>query len=90
MFSNATKTSQISNAWRVAFCERFNLKLERITSKTEYNLDSYLAQLVPSLANTFALRRLYGIEPGKGQICNVDQCMHYRWYDQHKVYKLVR
>ena len=76
--------------WRQSFCKRYNLKVERITSKTQYNLDSYLAQTVPALANTFAMRMLYDIKPGTGQIANVDQSMHYRWYDQNKVFKIVR
>ena len=66
------------------------IMLWRITSKTQYNLDSYLSQIVPALANTFAMRMLYDIRPGNGQIAHVDQSMHYRWYDQHKVFKIVR
>ena len=37
-----------------------------------------MCQLVPSLEMTFALRELFGIEGGKGQIWNLDESMTYR------------
>ena len=59
------------------FCKRYNLKYKKV-STTLYRKQGLMCQLVPSLEMTFALRELYGIEGGKGQIWNLDESMTYR------------
>ena len=76
--------------WRHSFLKRYDPKLCDIKKKTSYNLDAYLAQAGPALANTFAMRSLYEVEGCKGLISNVDQAMHYRWYGGDRAYKLRR
>ena len=56
----------------------YNLKYKK-ESKTQYSKASLLAQYVPSLEMTYALRILYGIEGGIGQIFNADESMTFRW-----------
>ena len=56
------------------FCTTYSLKV----SDTFYSKAELYCQLVPSLEMTYALRELYGIEGGKGQIWNLDESMTYR------------
>ena len=63
--------------WRSRFCKAYNLKYKK-TFNTFYSKQDLYCQLVPSLEMTFALRDLYGIEGGKGQILNLDESMTYK------------
>eukprot|EP01083_Nonionella_stella_P054687 144343_1 len=73
--------------WLVNFTARYDFMWSNDDTR-EVNLVKILTNLEPTLLLCFILRRLYGIEPGNGQICNADQSMWYRFYESKKHYKL--
>ena len=83
----SSKPFWIVPKWKTNFTRRWNIKYGK-TYKTFYSKSALLCQLVPSLEMTFALRELSEIEPGQGQIWNLDESMTYRFIHSSKSYTL--
>ena len=61
---------------RTVFASTWNLKYQSSTS-TRFSRRGYMAQVVPSLMMTMALRHAFDIPGGEGRIQNVDESMCY-------------
>ena len=57
---------------------KYNLKYGKNDS-TLYSKQGYLAQLVPALEMTYALRHILGIKGGEGRIWNADESLTSRF-----------
>ena len=66
----------ITQRFRTIFASTWNLKYESSTS-TRFSRRGYMAQVVPSLMMTMALRHAFDIPGGEGRIQNVDESMCY-------------
>ena len=66
----------ITRHFRTVFASTWNLKYQSSTS-TRFSRRGYMAQVVPSLMMTMALRHAFDIPGGEGRIQNVDESMCY-------------
>ena len=66
----------ITQHFRTVFASTWNLKYQSSTS-TRFSRRGYMAQVVPSLMMTMALRHAFDIPGGEGRIQNVDESMCY-------------
>ena len=55
---------------------RYNFNYKK-NVKNKYVRRELLSALVPSLIQTYALRKIFSIPGGEGKILNIDESMHY-------------
>ena len=75
------KAYWISDTKRNRFLRKYGFR-HGSNDKTLYSRSGYLAQLVPALEMTYALRYICKIKGGEGRIWNVDESLTAR--DEHK------
>jgi len=74
------KTFYPSANFQSRLARRYNLSFKKQYT-TRYDLQSLKAELVPTLQQTYALRKAFHIPASKGRIWNIDESMTYR-YDE--------
>ena len=79
-----SKTWFPTPGWKNRFCRRWNLKYNKRTAKTYFSKRELLSQIVPSLDLTYALRIIFNIPGGTGQIVNMDEPMEYMFNPDSK------
>ena len=62
--------------WRQRHAKTFNLQYKK-NSSTRFSRNGYIAQMLPALMMTHALRTAFDIQGGEGQIENADESMCY-------------
>ena len=62
--------------WRHNFAKTYNLKHKK-NAGTRFSRNGYIAQMLPALMMTHALRCAFDIEGGEGRIENADESMVY-------------
>ena len=65
------------DSFRRHLCRRYGLKHGSKKSKTYFSKKDLLVQLIPGLQMTYVFRRIFGVEPGVGNILNIDESMQY-------------
>ena len=73
--------------WRSVFARTWNMKY-RSTSQSRFSRRGYLAQVVPSLMMTLALRHAFDIPGGEGSIQNIDESMCYMFNSDKRSWTL--
>ena len=80
-----TKTFYPTATFQSRLARRYNLSFKK-SSTTQYDLQSLKAELVPTLQQTFALRKAFSIPGGQGRIWNIDESMTYRYDEQSRIW----
>ena len=74
-----------SPAWRSRFLRKYKLRYG-LSNESTYEKSGYLAQLVPALEMTYALRHVFEIKGGTGKIWNADESLTYRFMEKKRTW----